>query len=172
MSEPRYPRPVRDPVGLPSFGLVTALLLVVAFESSAVSPTAAMSMVLVALGVAAVLRAWGGRAGATYALVPVFAAVAFGSVVVPVTVLNEVLLGFAAVAALLWLADGPDRTPGSLRRATDFLLLPAVAFGIALAGSLLLPAGELRLGVASLLLVGALLLIGIVLTRPDALRRA
>ncbi|MGI0054938.1 MAG: hypothetical protein ACREBZ_04380 [Thermoplasmata archaeon] len=160
----------RDPVGLPTFTLLSALLLVLAVGAGRVSEESAVGVTVVALGLSALLRVVGGRDRVSLALVPTLIVLAFLSVVTPLSILSELLVGISALVALAWLTDGAGLPRGALRSVTDLLLLPAVGFGLALGGTLLLPPGELRVGIASLLLVVALVLAALILVRPERLR--
>ena len=78
----------------------------------------------------------------------------------------ELVAGIAALALLLWCSEEPDRAPGSLARGLTGLAVPAAVFGLALASSLLLPAGLGSLGVAAGLLTVSLAAVALLLGAP------
>ena len=118
-----------------------------------------------AIVAALLIRILVARMGTVLFLAPLLAAWAYLGLAAPVTVLAELLSVLAALAALAWMAERPHAPPAILRRAGDVLVLPAVGAMIALVSGLLIPPGELRIGVAALLLVIALGLVVLTLGR-------
>jgi predicted Abi (CAAX) family protease len=101
--------------------------------------------------------------GSVLFLLPLIGAWAYLGLAAPITLLTEILAALAALSGLVWMAERSTAGSSGLRRAADVLPLPAVGVAIALVAGLLIPPGELRVGIAALLLVAALALVAIVL---------
>ena len=89
----------------------------------------------------------------------------------PSTTPAELFGGVVPVALLAWVADDPSRAPGGLARAAPTLLFVLLMLAIAWACAFLLPPGESLIGFGSGLLVAALLLVAVLLGRPDLIDR-
>ncbi len=101
--------------------------------------------------------------GSVLFLLPLIGAWAYLGLAAPITLLTEILAALAALSGLVWMAERSTAGSSGLRRAANVLPLPAVGVAIALVAGLLIPPGELRVGIAALLLVAALALVAIVL---------
>ena len=127
------------------------------------------------VGVAGVVisAAWRGRRRATagpIALAPALAALGALAVTAPAVPSTELFGSFAALATLLWLADDPARPAGGGRRAVPALSACAVGVALAWSLSLLLPRPSGEVGLAAVLLVGALLAVAWFLGREAGSR--
>jgi hypothetical protein len=89
---------------------------------------------------------------------------------VRISVLTELLAGATGLLYLLWLADDAPPIAESRRNVTQVLTLPALALGIALASSLLVPVSSLLIGATAGILVGSLLAVAWLFDHPEALR--
>jgi hypothetical protein len=108
-----------------------------------------------------------GRAAPIPALGALVAVAAFA----PSSPESDLVGGFAAVALLAWLADDPRRAPGGLSRALPSLVLVLVTLGIAWVGAFLLPSGSALIGIGAGLLVVVMILVAVLLGRPDLIDR-
>jgi hypothetical protein len=77
--------------------------------------------------------------------------------------------GVVVLALLLWLADEPGRLSGGMRRALPALGVTSLAFGVAWTSAFLLPAVRVPTGVIAGLLVAVILLVTLLLARPETL---
>jgi hypothetical protein len=84
----------------------------------------------------------------------------------PVGVLPELVGGLVGLALLLWCAGTPERLPGAFARGLGGVSVPAAVLAIALASSLLLPAGLGSLGIAGALLVAAVAGVALLVSAP------
>jgi hypothetical protein len=87
-----------------------------------------------------------------------------------ISVLTELLAGTAGLLYLLWLADDAPVAPESTRNVVQALALPALALGIALGTSLIVPVTSLLIGATAGILVALLLGVAWLFDHPEALR--
>lgn len=132
---------------------------------------AGLAVVLVAVGVAEVLRSNASPSVAAFAPVPAVLGLVVVAVGSPAGLGIELFAGLAGLALLLWLADDPFRPVGGDRRSLPALAIPALALGIAWSSALFLPAGAVPLGVAGGLLALALAAVALLLGRPTVFDR-
>ncbi|MCI4354401.1 MAG: hypothetical protein L3K06_03445 [Thermoplasmata archaeon] len=132
------------------------LLLAIAWEGD---PFLSLLVVAVAMGVAVAARATEYAGAGVIAGVLVLGAIAYVAGTAFPDTLSEALLGTAALGAVVWVAIATPEGP-SLSVAARGLVLPGLALGIALSVSFLLPVAEQSVGIAVILLVGALALLG------------
>lgn len=161
------PQPPEPPRGggcltLGIFGLVLAVLGLLSGLPWLLGPVIGVAGVLLSSR----LRA-STRLRSELALLPGLAAMATLLFASPIAPSTELFGGLASLAFLLWLADDPARAPGGGRRAVPTLGLAGLAFG--LAWSITLPFGPAApdIGLASGLLVAALVLVGLALWRAS-----
>lgn len=152
-------RAVPERLGWRSFAILAAVFLAVGAQDASSGPSVGLLAAAIALAIAAALRIAAGRIGALLLLAPLALGLAYLALAAPVSLVNELLFGLSSLLMLTWLADGADATPGSLRRATDLVVLPGLGLAIAIGGAYLLPAGPLELGSASILLIVAILIV-------------
>ncbi len=155
------------------FAAATAVMVAFALLSRAPGPEVGLVVAAVAAATALAIRIVPERLDSALVLLPLVPAWGYLGLAAPITLLTEILAALAALSALVWVADASSPTRASgLRRAGDVLALPAVGAAIALVAGLLIPPGELRIGVAALLLVAALALVAVVLARLQPAREA
>ena len=152
-------------LGWRTYAILAAILLAVGAQDVVSGSLVGLLLAAVALGIAGGLRAGAGRTGGLLALVPLALALAYLALAASVSLVAELLVGLSSLLMLSWLADGADATPGSLRRAADLIVLPSLGLVIAIGGAYLLPAGPLDLGIASILLILAVLIVVVSLAR-------
>ncbi len=87
-----------------------------------------------------------------------------------ISVLTELLAGAAGLLYLLWLADDAPPAPESTRNVTEALALPALALGIAVTSSLIVPVTSLLIGATAGILVALILGVAWLFDHPEALR--
>ncbi|MFZ0699867.1 MAG: hypothetical protein WAN74_06755 [Thermoplasmata archaeon] len=116
---------------------------------------------------AGALRAFAGRNVRPFEFLPAVAALGYLALVVPTSIVTNLLAGVSALALFVWLVDDPELPRGNLRRSGDVLLLPALGLAVALSSSLLIQPGYVYVGVAAGLLVGGLLAVAWVLSHPE-----
>jgi len=138
------------------------LVLVAAISGNLAVPL--LIVVAIAAAAAVLLRPIDPVRGPAIASLPLVAGLGAAAAAAPAGPATEALAGLAAVGLLAWLALS-DRTTARLAPALSGLLLPGLALGVALAVSSLLPAARQSVGVAALLPVGALALLGYSLLR-------
>jgi hypothetical protein len=86
-----------------------------------------------------------------------------------ISVLTELLAGAVGLLYLLWLADDAPPAPESTRNVVQALALPALALGVALVSSLLVPVTSLLIGATAGILVALLLGVAWLFDHPEAL---
>ncbi|MEM0129042.1 MAG: hypothetical protein QXG65_02600 [Thermoplasmata archaeon] len=146
-------------VGWRPLALLVAVLVVLGAQDTVAGPVAGIAIAVAGIAAAAIVRLGSRGLGSVAFPVPAGIALAVVAVGTPVTVVGEVLAGVAALALLLWCADGPDASPGSARRSADLIALPALGLFIAVGSGILLPPGNLQIGLAALLLTATILLV-------------
>jgi len=114
-------------------------------------------------------RATRGGWRTAFSVAPALLAIAVLALTAPPVDAAELFGGLTGLSFLLWLADDPARASGGGRRAAPTIALAALAVGLAWAISLSLPTGSAEIGVAAGLLTAAILLLAILLGRPQAL---
>jgi hypothetical protein len=87
-----------------------------------------------------------------------------------ISVLTELLAGAAGLLYLLWLAEEALESRESTRNVFRVLALPALALGIAVTSSWLVPISSLLIGGATALLVVLLIGVGWLFEHPEVLR--
>jgi len=135
--------------------LVPLALLAVLWASD---PIAALGLVAGAAAAAIVIRRLVPDGGREFSAIPLLGAVAYLSITVPIGPATDGLVGISALGVLAWfaLADAQEVRPGPLLGA---MVLPALGLGIALSVSILFPVARQSVGIAAVLLVGALALL-------------
>jgi hypothetical protein len=101
----------------------------------------------------------------SFSVLPLLLALAGLTATAPIGLVTELVAGASALTALLWVARDRD-DPGPIGRSTVGLVLPALAFGLALFTAIGIPAGRQFVGAAVVLLVLALGAVGWALARP------
>ncbi len=157
------------------FAATTAVLVALGLLSRSPGPYVGFAVAVAASAGALAIRLIATeQRGSVLFLLPLIGAWAYLGLAAPITLLTEILAALAALSGLVWMAERSTAGSSGLRRAADVLPLPAVgvaialplpAVGVAIAlvAGLLIPPGELRVGIAALLLVAALALVAIVL---------
>ena len=131
----------------------------------------------VAIALGGVLGAWaarrlGGPDAGVAAGLPALAALGLLAVSAPTTAAAELAAGIGALAFLLWLAAAPSVRPaGALWRAMPTIAPTALILVLAWASELLLPHAPAVLGYGGLLLVAVVLVVAILVGRPDLIDR-
>jgi hypothetical protein len=148
-------------------GLGVLLAASVGFSLLVAIPLA-LGLVLAVVGpvVGALVRMAVPRRFRASGLVPPLAVLGTFASLSPVGVLPELAAGVTGLALLLWYAEDPDRYPGAILRGLGGLVAPAAVLAIALASSLLLPAGVGSLGIAAGLLAATIAAIALLLGAP------
>lgn len=163
------PRP-NLPLGVPALALLAVALglfgVLAAFPFLLGVPIA-----VAGAGGAFLLRNRGGPRSRAYAFVPPLVGLVLLASNAPSAPSTDLVGGLAAVALLAWLADDPARAAGGISRALPSLLLVLVTLGIAWVGAFLLPAGTALIGVGAGLLVVVMILVAVLLGRPDLIDR-
>ena len=146
------------------FAATTAVLVALGLLSRSPGPYVGFAVAVAASAGALAIRLIATeQRGSVLFLLPLIGAWAYLGLAAPITLLTEILAALAALSGLVWMAERSTAGSSGLRRAADVLTLPAVGVAIALVAGLLIPPGELRVGIAALLLVAALALVAIVL---------
>ncbi|MCL4308300.1 MAG: hypothetical protein M1606_00375 [Candidatus Thermoplasmatota archaeon] len=146
------------------FAATTAVLVALGLLSRSPGPYVGFAVAVAASAGALAIRLIATeQRGSVLFLLPLIGAWAYLGLAAPITLLTEILAALAALSGLVWMAERSTAGSSGLRRAADVLPLPAVGVAIALVAGLLIPPGELRVGIAALLLVAALALVAIVL---------
>ena len=146
------------------FAATTAVLVALGLLSRSPGPYVGFAVAVAASAGALAIRLIATeQRGSVLFLLPLIGAWAYLGLAAPITLLTEILAALAALSGLVWMAERSQAGSSGLRRAADVLPLPAVGVAIALVAGLLIPPGELRVGIAALLLVAALALVAIVL---------
>ena len=146
------------------FAATTAVLVALGLLSRSPGPYVGFAVAVAASAGALAIRLIATeQRGSVLFLLPLIGAWAYLGLAAPITLLTEILAALAALSGLVWMAERSQAGSSGLRRAADVLTLPAVGVAIALVAGLLIPPGELRVGIAALLLVAALALVAIVL---------
>ncbi len=146
------------------FAATTAVLVALGLLSRSPGPYVGFAVAVAASAGALAIRLIATeQRGSVLFLLPLIGAWAYLGLAAPITLLTEILAALAALSGLVWMAERSTAGSSGLRRAADVLPLPAVGVAIALVAGLLIPPGELRVGIAALLLVDALALVAIVL---------
>jgi len=154
----------REGPGLLAAGATVAVGLGIWDPHGAVVGTAIAIVGFAAVGT---LRAFAGRSVRPYEFLPAVASLGYLALVVPPSIVTDLLAGVSALALFLWLSADPELPRGTLRRSGDVLLLPALGVAVALSSSLLIQPGYVYVGVAAGLLVGGLLAVAWVLIHPE-----
>ncbi len=146
------------------FAATTAVLVALGLLSRSPGPYVGFAVAVAASAGALAIRLIATeQRGSVLFLLPLIGAWAYLGLAAPITLLTEILAALAALSGLVWMAERSTAGSSGLRRAANVLPLPAVGVAIALVAGLLIPPGELRVGIAALLLVAALALVAIVL---------
>ncbi len=146
------------------FAATTAVLVALGLLSRSPGPYVGFAVAVAASAGALAIRLIATeQRGSVLFLLPLIGAWAYLGLAAPITLLTEILAALAALSGLVWMAERSQAGSSGLRRAANVLPLPAVGVAIALVAGLLIPPGELRVGIAALLLVAALALVAIVL---------
>ncbi len=129
---------------------------------------AGIVIAIVGFAAAGALRAFAGRSVRPYEFLPAVASLGYLTLVVPTSIVTDLLAGISALVLFVWLVDDPELPRGSLRRSGDALLLPALGLAVALSSSLLIQPGYVYVGVAAGLLVAGLLAVAWLLLHPES----
>jgi hypothetical protein len=121
----------------------------------------------VGFAAAGALRAFAGPNVRPFEFLPPVAALGYLALLVPDSIVTDLLAGVSALSLFVWLADDPELPRGNLRRSGDVLLLPALGLAVALSSSLLIEPGYVYVGAAAGLLVGGILAVAWVLSHPE-----
>jgi hypothetical protein len=160
----------RTRIGLPGLAL-TALAALLLGAIGRLPSELGLLVAAGGVGGTVILRTLAPAGARPYAIGPALAALAVVTFAAPVSSGAELLAGLGGVALLVWMVDDPDRPVGGLTRGAPAVAVPALAVGIAWAGSALLPAGALPLGLAGGVLALVLVVLAFVLGRPDLFDR-
>lgn len=164
MIPPRRPLGGVTRAGWWGFTATTAVMVALGLLSRSPGPYVGLAVAVAAsAGALAIRLVATEQRGSVLFLLPLIVAWAYLGLAAPITLLTEILAALAALSGLVWMAERSQAGSSGLRRAADVLTLPAVGVAIALVAGLLIPPGELRVGIAALLLVAALALVAIVL---------
>lgn len=164
MIRPQRPRGGVARAGWWGFAATTAVMVALGLLSRSPGPYVGLAVAVAAsAGALAIRLVATEQRGSVLFLLPLIVAWAYLGLAAPITLLTETLAALAALSGLVWMAERSQAGSSGLRRAADVLPLPAVGVAIALVAGLLIPPGELRVGIAALLLVAALALVVIVL---------
>lgn len=161
VSAPEVPRRWPGPASAP---LVLFGALLGSFSGLPDLAGVAIALALLAFGLG--LRAAHPAVLRGIAPVPVLAALAWAASASQFGVVPELAAGAAGVGFLAWLADDPARPRGGARRAAGTILIPAFALGITWSSALLLPSNSASVGVATGLLVFAIVAVALLVGRP------
>lgn len=154
----------------PTVPFLAAVMLFVAYGSGLpVGPAFAVAVVGLGLGVG--LRAVDATDVRATFPVPVVVALGILAVFAGVAPFELLLVGLGGAAFVAWLADDPRRPPSGAVRGASLWLVPLLGVTLAWASSFLLPSSSAALGVAGGLAAGALVLLAVLLARPDWIER-
>jgi hypothetical protein len=168
MSPPAEPGPEpRAPPRLP--GGLMLLLVAVAFGAlSAIGLVAGIILAAGTVAVALFLRRVEDRSARTVALVLPLAVLGELCLTAPISLVTELLAGAMGLMYLAWLAEDAPAAPAAARNLIDELTLPALAIGVAVAVSLIVPVSGLLVGATAAILGGLLLYVGWLFGKPRA----
>lgn len=154
-------------------GLITGALVAVGLGLwDPHGAVAGIGIAIAGFAIAGTIRAFAGRSVRPFELLPAVAVLGYLALVVPTSIVTDLLAGISALALFVWLADDAELPRGNLRRSGDSLLLPGLGLGVALSSSLLIEPGYVYVGVAAGLLVGGLLTVAWVLGHPEVFEAA